>query len=183
MIMKMALTILVLFSLIGGCATWSPVDGRLNAAGYIVDIPQGWMKFDSGGNIMISRDGPYLQYVLLQERRIDQAFHHTRKRLTAHMLPQEAAQIIIDDLSSDRAVQNLSVLENTPAIIDGHDGFMLHYSYRNQQGLLLKTAYYGFINERIYYSLRFTAPQRYYFEKDIRTFESILSNFHLVATR
>ncbi len=181
--MKFALTIIVLFCVIGGCATWSSVGGRLNAENYSVDIPQGWMKFDSGANVMISRDGPYLQYVLLQERPLEQPFRHTRKRLSTNLLPQEAAQVIIDDLSSDTAVKNLSVLETAPAIIDGHDGFRLLYSYSNAQGLHLKTAYYGFIYERTYYSLRFTAPQRHYFEKDIRTFESILSNFHLVAAR
>lgn len=181
--MKIAFTIFVLFCVIGGCATWSPVDGRLNAENYIVDIPQGWMKFDSGATVMISRDGPYLQYVLLQERPLDQPFGHTRKQLNVYMLPQEAAQVIIDDLSSDTAVKNLTVIETAPAIIDGHDGFRLLYSYNNAQGLQLKTAYYGFIYEQFYYSLRFTAPQRHYFEKDIRTFESILSNFHLVAVR
>jgi hypothetical protein len=181
--MKIAFTIFVLFCVIGGCATWSSVDGRLNAQNYIVNIPHGWMKLDSGANVMISRDGPYLQYVLLQERPLDQPFNHTRKHLSVYMLPQEAAQVIIDDLSSDTAVKNLSVLETAPAIIDGHDGFRLLYSYRNAQGLHLKTAYYGFIYEQIYYSLRFTAPQRHYFEKDIRTFESILSNFHLIAAR
>ena len=181
--MRVAFTIFVLLIFLGGCATWSPVNGRLNAERYVVDIPEGWMKFDSGGYVMFSKDGPYLQYVLLQERPLEQPFHHTRKRLTASLLPQEAAQVIIDDLSSDKAVQNLSVLENAPAVIDGHDGFMLHYTYRNGQGLILETAYYGFIYKRTYYSLRFTAPQRHYFEKDIRTFESILSNFRLVAAR
>lgn len=181
--MKNALAVLALFATIGGCATWSPGGGHLDADSYIVDIPQDWMKYDSDGNVMISRDGPYLQYVLVQERPLDQPFHHTRKRLTPQMLSQEAAQVIIDDLSSDTAVRNLSILESAPAVVDGHDGFRLLYSYRNQQGLLLKTAYYGFIHDRTYYSLRFTAPQRHYFEKDIRTFEAILSNFHLVAAR
>jgi hypothetical protein len=141
------------------------------------------MKYDSGTTVMISRDGPYLQYVLLQERSLNQPFHHTRKRLTAYMLPHEMAQVIIDDLSSDTAVKNLKIIDNSPATIDGHDAFKLIYGYRNEQGLLMKTAYYGFIHEHTYYSLRFTAPQRHYFEKDIQTFESILSNFRLIAAQ
>ena len=99
------------------------------------------------------------------------------------MLAQEAAQVIIDDLSSDMAVKNLAVIDNAPTVVDGYDAFRLIYSYRNEQGLLMKTAYYGFIHDHTYYSIRFTAPQRHYFEKDIRTFETILSNFHLVAVR
>lgn len=181
--MKIVITLIVFLSVIGGCATWCPVDGRLGTENYVVDIPQGWMKYDSGATVMISRDGPYLQYILLQERPLDQPFRHTRKRMSAYMLAQEAAQVIIDDLSSDMAVKNLAVIDNAPTVVDGYDAFRLIYSYRNEQGLLMKTAYYGFIHDLTYYSIRFTAPQRHYFEKDIRTFETILSNFHLVAVR
>jgi hypothetical protein len=141
------------------------------------------MKFDAGAYVMISRDGPYLQYVLLQERPLERPFVYARKRLTADMLPQEAAQIIIDDLSSDPMVANFNIIDNAPAIIDDHDGFRLLFTYRDGKGLTLKTAYYGFIQGQKYYSLRFTAPQRYYFDKDIEAFESMRSMFHLVAAR
>ena len=103
------------------------------------------MKFDAGAYVMISRDGPYLQYVLFQERPLERPFLYARKRLTADMLPQEAAQIIIDDLSSDPMVANFTVIENAPAVIDDHDGFRLLFRYRDPKGLTLKTAYYGFI--------------------------------------
>lgn len=139
------------------------------------------MQFDIGADVMVSRDGPYLQYILLQERPLDRPFPHTRKYLNPQMLPQEAAQIIIDDLKSDPAVMNLTVIENEPVLVDGHDGFKLLFGYRSRDGLMLKTAYYGVIYGSNFYSLRFTAPQRHYFDKDIHTFESILANFHLVV--
>ena len=181
--MKRFIIIIVILFVVGGCATWCPVNGRLGTENYVVDIPEGWMKYDSGATVMISRDGPYLQYVLLQERSLDRPFRHTRKRLAAYMLPHEMAQVIIDDLSSDKAVRNLMIIDNAPATVDGHDAFRLIYTYRNGQGLLMKTAYYGFVHDHTYYSLRFTAPKRHYFGKDIQTFESILSNFRLIAAR
>jgi hypothetical protein len=181
--MKRFIIFIILLCVIGGCATWHPVNGRLGTENYVVEIPQGWMKYDSGATVMISRDGPYLQYVLLQERPLNQPFRHTRKRLTDDMLPHEMAQVIIDDLSSDRAVKNLMVIDNAPTVVDGYDAFRLIYSYQTAQGLSMKTAYYGFLHDHTYYSLRFTAPQRHYFEQDIQTFESILSNFRLVASR
>jgi hypothetical protein len=181
--MKNRLILLALIGMLAGCAGWKAVDGGIHSEAYSVEVPGGWMKFDAGAYVMISRDGPYLQYVLFQERPLKRPFFYAHKRLTADMLPQEAAQIIIDDLSSDPMVANFTVIENAPAVIDDHDGFRLLFRYRDPKGLTLKTAYYGFIQGQNYYSLRFTAPQRYYFEKDIDVFESMLSTFHLVAAR
>lgn len=181
--MKNRLILLALIGMIAGCAGWKAVDGGIHSETYCVEVPGGWMKFDAGAYVMISRDGPYLQYVLFQERPLERPFLYARKRLTAELLPQEAAQIIIDDLSSDPMVANFSVIENAPAVIDDYDGFRLLFRYRDQKGLTLKTAYYGFIHGPNYYSLRFTAPQRYYFDKDIEVFESMLLKFHLVAAR
>ena len=181
--MKNRLILLAMIVMIAGCAGWKAVDGGIHSETYRVEVPDGWMKFDAGTYAMISRDGPYLQYVLFQERPLERPFLNARKRLTADMLPHEAAQIIIDDLSSDPMVANFTVIENAPAVIDDHDGFRLLFSYDDPEGLTLKTAYYGFIQGRTYYSLRFTAPQRYYFDNDIDVFETMLSRFHLVAVR
>jgi hypothetical protein len=179
--MKNGLILLTLIGLITGCCGWKAVDGDFQADTYRMEVPGGWMKFDSGAYVMISHDGPYLQYILFQERPLERPFRHARKRLTADMLPQEAAQTVIDDLSSDPMVANFAVIENAPAVIDDHDGFKLLFSYRDREGLFLKTAYYGFIQGQSYYSLRYTAPQRYYFDKDIEVFESMLAKFHLLA--
>jgi hypothetical protein len=181
--MKNRLILLAIIVMIAGCAGWKAVDGGIHSETYRVEVPSGWMKFDAGAYVMISRDGPYLQYVLFQERPLERLFLNARKRLNADMLPQEAAQIIIDDLSSDPMVANFTVIENAPAVIDDHDGFRLLFSYSDPKGLTLKTAYYGFIHGQNYYSLRFTAPQRYYFDNDIDVFETMLSKFHLVAAR
>jgi hypothetical protein len=181
--MKNRLILLAIIVMIAGCAGWKAVDGGIHSETYRVEVPSGWMKFDAGAYVMISRDGPYLQYVLFQERPLERPFLNARKRLNADMLPQEAAQIIIDDLSSDPMVANFTVIENAPAVIDDHDGFRLLFSYSDPKGLTLKTAYYGFIQGQNYYSLRFTAPQRYYFDNDIEVFETMLSKFHLVAAR
>lgn len=97
--MKNRLILLALIVMIAGCAGWKPADGGIHSETYCVEVPGGWMKFDAGAYVMISRDGPYLQYVLFQERPLERPFLYARKRLTADMLPQEAAQIIIDDLS------------------------------------------------------------------------------------
>jgi hypothetical protein len=173
--------LLVLFLAISGCATWSPTDGRLRSEGYTAEVPPGWMKYGSENYVMISRDGPFLQYILFQERPLDRRFRYTRKKLSADMLPHEAAEVILDDIFSDPRLIKVEVLHKSPAVIDGHNGFRLLFRYRNRDGLKLQTLYYGFFHGNSFYNLRLTAAQRHYFDSDIETFEKIRASFHLTA--
>ena len=96
------------------------------------------------------------------------------------MLPQEAAGIIVDELSSDRYLMNFRVIENAPATVDGHAGFKILFTYQDKKGSTFKTLYYGFVNGDFFYNLRYCAAMQNYFEKDIATFEQIIRSFKLI---
>lgn len=174
------LTCLCLF-LLGACAVWKPVEGPLQMENYSVEVPDGWMRFDTDAYVMISRDGPFLQYVLLQERPLRQPFRHTRKTFSPEMLAPDAARIVIDDLQADPALSDFEILSNEPAVIDEQEGFKLVFRYHNRNGLPLQTVYYGFIRAPFYYSLRYTSVERHYFQKDLAVFEGIRSSFKYVS--
>ena len=95
------------------------------------------------------------------------------------MLPEEAAQIIVDELISDQNLVNLKVINNTPATIRGYEGFKLLYTYSDSEGQTYKTLYYGFLKEDTFFNLRFTAEGQIYFQRDIRDFRSILNSFQI----
>jgi len=153
---------------------------KLPAAGFAVEIPEGWWKPEYTNKFLLTRDGPYLQYVLIQKRPLKKAFRNTKKKIRNGMLPQEAAGIIIDELASDRYLMNLEVIENTPATVDGHAGFKILFSYKDKKGSQFKTLYYGFVSADSFYSLRFCAAAPQYFEKDIASFNRIVHSFKLV---
>jgi len=96
------------------------------------------------------------------------------------MLSQEAAEVIIDDMITDSTILNFEVLENSPAKINEFSGFRLVSTFKNSDGLKYKTVYYGFINGEYFYSIYYTASQRYYFDKDIKTFEDVFNSFRLI---
>ena len=96
------------------------------------------------------------------------------------MLPEEAAQIIIDEYTSDQNIGNLKVLDNTPAEINGHDGFKILLTYMGPKGNEFHTLYYGFIKADTFFNLRFTAGGRQYFQKDIETFKRMLNSFQVI---
>lgn len=171
--------ILLLF--MTGCASWVPTAGLHDFPSYhfSVTLPEKWMKFKTDDYLLVSKDGPFLQYVLIQERDVQQPFGHTTKRLRSGMLAQEAAQVIIDEISSDHGVYDFRVVENRPARINGLDGFNLLFTHKNRDGLLFRTQYYGFLAGSRFYAIRYNAAERYYFEKDLKAFEGILSSFQV----
>ena len=172
----------ILLLLLPACAPWSRVNGPFEDPRhhFSVSIPDGWMKFNSDHHLLISRDGPFLQYILVESRDLKSPFSHTMRKMQSGMLPQEAAQIILDDLKLDRAVRNLEVLENGPITIGRSEGFKILFTYRNTEGLTLKTVYLGFIKDRMFYSIRYTAAERYYFAKNVTTFQNVLASFKLL---
>ena len=177
--MKKIMTIFLM--VIVGCATTMPDGGvyRSTAYQFSVQIPTGWRKLDTNKYFLITRDDPFLQYALIQRRPLERPFKHTQKKLKMAMLPQEAANVIIDEIASDRRILNFKVIENIPATIDGHDGFKILFLYKDRQGVPYKTLYYGFITGNSFYNIRYTAAMQEYFEKDIPTFEQILESFKL----
>ncbi|UCD80626.1 MAG: hypothetical protein JSW26_04105 [Desulfobacterales bacterium] len=180
--MKKLWPFLICLFLFYGCASSVKNSSleKLPDSNFSVEIPDGWWKPEYTNKYLITKDGPFQQYVLIQQRPISKPFKHTRKKINSGMLPQEAAGIIIDELASDRYLMNFSVIENVPAAIDGHDGFKILFSYKDKKGAAFKTLYYGFIDGDIFYSLRYCAELQHYFEKDLATFEQIISSFKLI---
>jgi hypothetical protein len=183
--MKKILSLLILLFLITGCASVAQERSLKNLPDndFSVEIPEGWWKPKHVDKYLITKDGLFLQYVLIQQRPIDRPYRNTKKKLNKGMLPQEAAGVIIDEIASDRRIYNFNVIENAPAIIDGREGFKILFTYKDKKGSTFKTLYYGFISGDSFYNLRYNAARRYYFEKDIAAFEQILSSFKIVIDK
>ena len=179
--MKTVFRIILLFVVLAGCLACAHTGGFSKPASYsfTIDIPEGWRKIDNNQYLFVTKESPFLQYIMVQSRPISRSFRNTKKKIQKEMLPEEAAQIIIDELISDQNLVNLRVLDNTPATIKGYEGFKLFYTYRDSEGQTYKTLYYGFLKEDTFFNLRFTAEGQIYFQRDIRDFRSILNTFQI----
>jgi hypothetical protein len=117
---------------------------------------------------------------MVQNRPIGRSFRNTHKKIKVDMLPEEAAQVIVDEIASDKNILNFRVLNNSPATIQGHEGFKILFTYNDQKGSKFKTLYYGLIKEDTFFNLRFTAADRIYFKQDIETFKRMLKSFQII---
>jgi hypothetical protein len=178
---KLVLLLSLLFTACGG-GTWIKVEGLYESPShnYSVVVPQGWKKLDTERYFLITKDDPFLHYILIQERGIERPFKHTKKKLKHGMLSQEAAKVIIDEISSDQFVRDFEVLENIPVMIGPNEGFKLIFKYRTRSEQMHRTIYYGFVNNNFFYSIRYNASESKYAEKDKEVFETILNSFKVI---
>ncbi len=151
--------------------------------GYKVNIPEGWRKIDNNRYLLLTKENPFQQYILVQNRPIGKSFRHTKKKMHTTMLPEEAAQIVVDELISDQNLLNLKLLNNTPLNISGYDGFKILYTYQDGEGHTFKTLYYGFIKADTFFNLRFTAADRFHFQRDIDAFRLMLKSLEIVKAK
>ncbi|MGD1971654.1 MAG: hypothetical protein PVG70_11810 [Desulfobacterales bacterium] len=171
----------LLLVLLIGCVTTHDAGTYLSSDNrFSVEIPEGWRRLETDKYLMITKDGPFLQYALIQQRPTNRPFRYTRKSLNGSMLPQEAAGLIIDELASDRNLQNFHLIENAPVRIDGHEGFRILFSYNDKKGSTFKTLYCGFVTGNSFYNIRYSAAMRHYFDKDLATFEQLLGTFKVI---
>jgi hypothetical protein len=181
-IMRKILLIVVI--LLTGCGPWTKAGGQYKSTkhNFILDIPQGWYRLNTSKYLFITKDGVPLQNVVVNRISVDEPLEHTKKGLDREMLPQEAAEVIIDNTSSDPALLSFTLLENVPMTIYNRPGFKLLYTYKNRDGLEYKSIYCGFMSGDWLYGIRYSAPSRYYFSKDVGTFEEILNSLQLLKT-
>jgi hypothetical protein len=171
--------ILLLFAATCVACTHTGGVSKPTAYSFTIDIPEGWRKIDRP-YLYITKDGGYLQYIMVQNRYIGKSFRYTKKKMRREMLPEEAAQIIIDEYTSDQSIGNLKVLLNSPAEINGHDGFKILLTYNGPKGNEFHTLFYGFIKADTFFNLRFTAGSQQYYHQDIQTFKRMLNSFKVV---
>ena len=81
---------------------------------------------------------------------------------------------------SNQAIQSYELKENTPATLDGLQGFKITYSYKSRDGVKHKAVIYGFLYSEWLYEIRYHATERYYFDKDLMTFEQFVASFRLI---
>jgi hypothetical protein len=146
---------------------------------YSIALPNQWFEVSASRHFMMTKDGVFSQYILIQQRHVEEPFKHTKRTFDRQMLPQEAAQVVLDEIASDRSVLNFQVIENKPARLNRYDGFRVIFTYKTSKGSEYKTIYYGFLKGDWFYSVRYNVSNRYDTREGIVDFETVLNSFRI----
>lgn len=174
----------VLAVALAACAhTGSKPPTSFNAA-----LPEGWRTIDTDEPMLfMTKDGGYKQFIMIRERPLSDPFVFTQRTMYSGMLPEQAAELVVNEIIADTNISNFSLLENLPARIAGHSGFRLTFLYTDADGFIFKTIYYGFIRGTTFYNIRYGATEdptrENYFERDLKTFQQVFESFKLAAPK
>lgn len=189
--------------LVAGCVPFVPVGGKLTLSGqgFEVELPKGWYRHQfanpkvpvavtgvilargdwPGEALAITKDGLPLQLIRIERVSFEEELSHTKRKFASGMPPHDVADVELDNVRSNPGAFNLELLENAPARIGGRLGFRLVYTWETEAGLGLKVVHYGFLEGNWVYRLIYQAAARYYFDRDLTTFERVLKSFRLLA--
>ena len=171
---------LSLILLLAGCTHWVIMSGKytMSEQNFETVLPEGWRRHNlTKDALLVTRDGLSLQQIRIGRFPVDTVLAYTKKKFSSGVLPQEAAEIIIDNARSNPDTMKFKIIDNQPVSVGGHSGFRVAYSYQTPDGLPQKVVKYGFLLSGWYYYLNYVAPARYYFEKDLQTFEAVKDSF------
>lgn len=179
---KLTLTALAVFSLllVTGCQLWNPggttyVDKR---GKFNVHAPAGWKYATSlGPDFTASKDGPILQQIWIEHRELKKALLNSKKPLADNLGIFEVAEAVAGDIQADHSLLAFELKENVPASIGGKEGFKITFTFRTGEKLRLSETLYGCVADGQLWLLRYRAPVRHYFARDVAVFEDTVKSF------
>jgi hypothetical protein len=146
---------------------------------FTVALPKGWMRANDDETVFVTRDGPTLQHIVIGRDDIDEPLKGSKRKLSASMEPYEIAELLAGEISSAEGVSGIKILENAPAQLGGVSGFRLLVTYKDADGLRMKSLYYGAVTKKSLWSVQYTAPARVYYDRDVATFQRMVASFKL----
>ena len=96
------------------------------------------------------------------------------------MLPSELAELALALVKNELPASRVTLLENTPVLIAGHQGFRLHIKYETSKGLGYEGIISGFATEEQVYLIKYYGTSLHYYPRDLPTYEAVVQSFKVI---
>lgn len=180
---KGSFTVLLLVVLLAaGCAGWTPSGGLYEdrSKHYSVNLLEGWFMNNSSSDLFLTRNGPELQYIFVQTQPLGKPLIFSRKTLYPGMKSLDMAEYFLENNALDQRMTALKVKDLSTGQILGYTGFRMEGTYENSDGLTHGFIYYGFMTDKLYYAVSYSAPQRAYFKQYTDAFNQFFASFRII---
>jgi hypothetical protein len=184
--MKRLIPLTLLTLLLAACAgQWTYVRDQesrhISSGRYDLTLPAHWVMLQRGDSLIVSRDGPDLQKIVLTTRPLDEAFPKIKQHASRDALPSDLSAHFIAELRAEdeQGLPSLKVEEEGPATLAGHPGFRVRASYSTGDGVRYHLLAYGAADDKGYVQLFYTAPAIHYFERNLADFEALRASLRL----
>lgn len=171
----------LLIATLAACTPWARVDQSSQLESkrndYTLELPLGWVKRTADTNdFFVTRDGPTLNYIVVNRQPHDRKLPRTKRETRADMLPHEVAELAIAEWKRTESTANLDVLSNTPATLGGKPAVRLHIRYKNDRGLPIERIMIGLVDAKGRLSIQYEAPAIVYFQRGLADFEAMVAS-------
>ncbi|MFH1488316.1 MAG: hypothetical protein ABII06_05390 [Pseudomonadota bacterium] len=177
----MRLMAVIIFLVTAACTTSHQAGGspEASSSNFSIKYPDEWKRLNTERYFILTKSGPFSQYILAQQRPVSKPFKHSNRTLEKEMLPLDAAKTILDEIQKDESISDFMVVDVRPAKVSEYDGFRMVFTYKTKKGYKFKTMYYGFLAGEWLYNLRYNAAEASFLDKDVETFHAVLKSFKI----
>jgi hypothetical protein len=170
-------------------------------------VPEGWHWVRRGDDVLATRDGVFLQQILVERLHVDQVDQdvggyplavwsskawpvrtakHLTRRFVAGMPTADAAEVLLGSRRNDPSVTDLALRKVVTRTIAGKQAFRAEFDFRlasaeADRWPMYRSVSCGFLLGEWFYGITYTAAARYYFDRDAGTFETFLESVHVEA--
>ena len=176
-----SLAIGLLIASLAACAPWTRVDqaSRLETRrdDYTLELPLGWVRHTASANdFFVTRDGPALNYIVVNRQPHDKKLPHTKRETRADMLPHEIAELTLAEWKSAESTANIEVVSNAPVMLGGRPAVRVHVRYKNERGLPIERVMVALVDAKGRLSIQYEAPAIVYFQRGLADFEAMVAS-------
>lgn len=174
--------LLVAMALLAGCQGWTRGGAHTSRQGYRLETPAGWIYHPSlADEFVATRQGLFLQRIHVSRRDLESPLPNSKRTLASTLTPLELAEAIVDELKADRSLQQLAIVENSPATLGGRPAVRIIFECRNENDARMKSVRYHGIHDGYLYTAGLGAPARHYFDDALPAFEAAVRSFAFIG--
>jgi len=176
--------VLVLTLIFTGCAQWQNASGvqKINSQKITLDLKdEKWHSFNNKEQetYILTKDGVYLQSLLIKRVPLDMALKSSKKIIPENILLHELAELIIEDLKLANGMNSFQVLSNRPEKVDIKDAVEIISQVKDPNDNQIKINSTYFIYDKKLYQISYSAPNQYFYNRDLNTYLSIKKSIKL----
>lgn len=143
---------------------------------YTIQAPSDWRKLKLDDRLILTPESPEMASLVLDVYPGKLKFQFTKRVFNSNMLPEEVAELVIDNYSLNPSNQNFKLISNEPAVINNYDGFRIQFEYKSTTGVPVSVVVVGFMQKDRLFTIEYEALKRVYFDKYLASFEKILAS-------
>lgn len=185
MLKRIFFGLLVIGLLVGCQGQWTRVDqakADFVSPHFTARLPVDWVSVQFGDELIVTKDGPSIQKIVLSAKAHDKAFEAAELSSSAEMLPSELAKNYVAELKKEDVdgLPSFTLKLNRPVTFAGVQGFHIIGTYRTEDGIPYVLDAVGAATAKQFVSVSYTSPEAFFYERNLNAYKSVVTSLRVL---